>query len=86
MKHFVSSLRKKAADINIGLAVLILEATIQRLDRGARRRDSPRNGWLALHEKLNALRALGLTAPADLVRLEHELEDEFAQKNRKRCI
>jgi hypothetical protein len=40
--------------------------------------------YMSLHEKLNGLRAMGMPAPEDLTRLEHELEREFAGRNNER--
>ena len=42
--------------------------------------------YLQLHEKLNEMKAFGMPLPADLVKLEHDLEAEFAseQPNAKR--
>lgn len=34
--------------------------------------------YLQLHEKLNEMKAFGMPLPADLVKLEHDLEAEFA--------
>ncbi len=34
--------------------------------------------YLQLHEKLNALKAFGMPLPEDLVKLEQDLEAEFA--------
>jgi len=36
--------------------------------------------YLTLREKLNELKATGMPLPDDLVRLEHELEEEFASE------
>ncbi len=36
--------------------------------------------YLALKEKLNEIRAFGMPVPDDLVKLEHNLENEFAQQ------
>jgi len=40
--------------------------------------------YLRLREKLNELRAMGMPAPEDLVRLEHKLEREFETGNSER--
>ncbi|MEQ1669423.1 MAG: hypothetical protein ABL893_01055 [Hyphomicrobium sp.] len=34
--------------------------------------------YLQLHEKLNEMKAFGMPLPDDLVKLEHDLEAEFA--------
>jgi hypothetical protein len=39
--------------------------------------------YLALMEKLNELKAFGMPLPDDLVKLERELENEFASENRE---
>ena len=39
--------------------------------------------YLSLREKLNQLRATGMPVPEDLVKLEHELEAEFAGEQRE---
>ncbi len=36
--------------------------------------------YLQLHEKLNEMKAFGMPLPADLVKLEHDLEAEFASE------
>ncbi len=38
--------------------------------------------YLSLREKLNQLKATGMPLPDDLVKLEHELEEEFASEQR----
>ena len=37
--------------------------------------------YLQLREKLGELKAVGMPLPADLVKLEHDLEEEFARDN-----
>lgn len=59
MKHLVRRLRKQAADVDVRLAVLVLQGTVERLDGRARRRNGTRNGRL-LDEKLLYLRRNGL--------------------------
>lgn len=36
--------------------------------------------YLSLREKLNQLKATGMPLPDDLVKLEHQLEEEFASE------
>jgi hypothetical protein len=38
--------------------------------------------YLSLREKLNQMKATGMPLPDDLVKLEHELEEEFASEQR----
>ena len=42
----------------------------------------PHEIYLALREKLNQIKATGMPLPDDLVKLEHELEEEFASEQR----
>jgi hypothetical protein len=44
----------------------------------------PHEIYLALREKLGQLKATGMPLPDDLVRLERELEEEFASEQPKR--
>ena len=44
----------------------------------------PHEIYLALREKLGQLKATGMPLPEDLVRLERELEEEFASEQPKR--
>ncbi len=39
--------------------------------------------YLSLVEKLNQLKATGMPLPEDLVKLEHDLEAEFASEQRE---
>jgi hypothetical protein len=39
--------------------------------------------YMSVVEKLNQLKATGMPLPEDLVRLEHELEQEFASEQRE---
>ena len=39
--------------------------------------------YLALREKLGQMKATGMPLPDDLVRLEHELEEEFSSEQPK---
>ena len=41
--------------------------------------EDPHEIYLALKEKLSALKAFGMPLPADLVKLERDLEEEFAR-------
>ncbi|MBY0558981.1 hypothetical protein [Hyphomicrobium sp.] len=38
--------------------------------------------YLSVKEKLNQMKATGMPLPDDLVKLEHELEEEFASDQR----
>jgi hypothetical protein len=38
--------------------------------------------YLSVREKLNQMKATGMPLPDDLVKLEHELEEEFANEQR----
>ncbi|SFV27285.1 hypothetical protein [Hyphomicrobium facile] len=38
--------------------------------------------YLSLREKLSQIKATGMPLPEDLVKLEHELEEEFASEQR----
>jgi hypothetical protein len=40
--------------------------------------------YLQLRERLNEMRSLGMGLPDDLIRLEQELEEEFAGGERRR--
>lgn len=42
----------------------------------------PHEIYLSLREKLNQIKATGMPLPDDLVKLEHELEEEFASEQR----
>lgn len=46
--------------------------------------EDPHEIYLQIKEKLNELKAFGLPLPQDLVKLEHELEAEFAAARRAR--
>lgn len=54
------------------LSLLVTQMETQPEDR--------REIYLQLREKLNEIRAMGLPLPDDLVRLERELEAEFASE------
>ena len=45
--------------------------------------DDPHELYLQIREKLNELKAFGLPLPDDLVRVEKELEREFAAEKRE---
>ncbi|CAA2137985.1 hypothetical protein [Hyphomicrobium sp. ghe19] len=42
----------------------------------------PHEIYLSLREKLNQIKATGMPLPDDLVKLEQELEEEFASEQR----
>jgi hypothetical protein len=61
-------------DLQAEIALLISQMEIQPEDR--------HELYLQIREKLNEMRAFGMPLPADLVRLEKELEAEFRSEER----
>ena len=49
MEHLVRGLGKQAANVNVGLAGLVLQATVEWLVWGARSGNGPGDGWLLVH-------------------------------------
>jgi hypothetical protein len=49
VEHLVGGLRKQAPNVHVGLASLVLQATVEWLVWGARSGNSPRDGGLLVH-------------------------------------
>ncbi len=61
-----------------------LKAQLQQILAEIEKRPQDRHEfYLDLHGKLNAVRAMAMTVPADLLRLEKDLEAEFARSKQQ---
>ena len=56
MKHLISSFGKEAANVDISLTILVLEAAVERFDGRARGRNGTRNGRFLLNQLQQSLR------------------------------
>lgn len=54
LKELVGGLWEQAANVDVGLTTLVLQRTIERLERRRWCRNSTRDGWFAVDEKLDA--------------------------------
>jgi hypothetical protein len=50
LEHLIRGLWEQASNVHVGLAGLVLEATVERLMRRARGRDGPRNGRFLVYQ------------------------------------
>ena len=71
-RGLAGSLKMEWDEIQAELSLLVTQMENQPQDR--------HEIYLQLREKLNGIRAMGMPLPDDLVRLERELEAEFAGK------
>lgn len=60
LQHLVGGLGEESADVDVGLAALVLEGSVKRLQWRRWSRNGAWNGWLAGHEELDAWRDITL--------------------------